>query len=225
MTQRHTSRLSENPLVARVWCSKNITDGTYIATPDCAWDLLAICLADGTRIMMLAGQQTKYLYVPYVANTSAVVISFAASAYLAKLKGDKLVDATVILQNDNLGRFILLGYAFDFPTYDTAEKLVDSMVAAGILKQDDIVASVLEGHPKAMSSRTMQRHFHEVTGISRKTLGKIQRAQQAVKMLQAGTATAAVAAEVGYADQSHLAKDIKKIMGTGTLATGHIHKL
>jgi AraC-like DNA-binding protein len=92
------------------------------------------------------------------------------------------------------------------------------MVGAGILKQDDTVASVLEG-------RTMQRHFHEVTGISRKTLGKIRRAQDAIKMLQAGTATAEVAAEVGYTDQSHLTKDLKKIMGSGTLATNHIHKL
>jgi methylphosphotriester-DNA--protein-cysteine methyltransferase len=118
-----------------------------------------------------------------------------------------------------------LDHAFAFPEYETAEELVSSMVGAGILKQDDVVASVLEGHPKAMSSRTIQRHFHEVTGISRKTLDKIRRAQDAVKMLQAGTASAEVAAEVGYTDQSHLTKDLKKIMGSGTSATDHIHKL
>jgi hypothetical protein len=197
----------------------------YVATPDCAWDLLALKLSDGSRAMMLAGQQTKYLDVPYVANTSAVVISFTASAYLAGLKGDELVDETITLPNDSAGRFILLGHAFEFPEYETAEKLVASMVSARILKQDDVVASVLEGQPKAMSSRTMQRHFHEVTGISRKMLYKIRRAQDAVKMLQAGTATAEVAAEVGYADQSHLTKDLKKIMGSGTSSTDYIHKL
>lgn len=175
--------------------------------------------------MMLAGQQTKYLDVPYTAGTSSVVISFAASAYLAGFKGDELVDATIMLPSDDAGRFILLGHAFEMPDYETAEKLVESMIGAGILKQDDVVASVLEGHPKAMSSRTIQRHFHEVTGISRKALDKIRRAQEAVKMLQAGTATAAVAAEVGYTDQAHLTKDLKKIMGSGTSTTGHIHKL
>jgi hypothetical protein len=225
MTQKHTSRLSASPLIARVWHTQNITDGVYIATPDCAWDLLALQLQDGTRMMMLAGQQTKYLPVPYTAGTSAVVISFTASAYLAGFKGDELVDATIMLPNDTVGRFILLDHAFEFPEYDTAEKLVEAMVSAGILKQDDVVASVLEGRPKAMSSRTMQRHFHEVTGISRKALGKIRRAQDAVAMLQAGTATAEVAAEVGYTDQSHLTKDLKKIMGAGSSATGHIHKL
>lgn len=225
MTQKHTSRTSTSPLIDRVWHSENIEDGTYVATPDCAWDLLALTLSDGTRAMMLAGQQTKYLDVPYTANTSAVVISFAASAYLAGFKGDELVDATIMLPSDDEGRFILLGHAFEFPEYETAEQLVASMVGAGILKQDDVVASVLEGHPQAMSSRTIQRHFHKVTGISRKTLDKIRRAQDAVKMLQAGTATAEVAAEVGYTDQSHLTKDLKKIMGSGTSTTDHIHKL
>lgn len=208
-----------------MWHTENITDGVYIATPDCAWDLLAIQLQDGTRMMMLAGQQTKYLEVPYTAGTSAVVISFTASAYLAGFKGDELVDATIMLPNDDSGNFILLGYALPFPKYKTAEVLVASMINAGILKQDDVVASVLEGHPRAMSSRTMQRHFHEVTGISRKKLDKIRRAQYAVKMLQAGTATVEVAAEVGYTDQSHLAKDLKNIMGSGASATDYIHKL
>lgn len=225
MTQKHISRSSTNPLIDRVWHTENIAAGIYIATPDCAWDLLALQLQDGTRMMMLAGQQTKYLEVPYAAGTSAVVISFTASAYLAGLKGDELVDATMMLPNDGEGRFILLDHSFAFPSYETAEELVKSMVNAGILKQDDVVASVLEGQPKAMSSRTMQRHFHEVTGISRKALNKIRRAQDAVKMLQEGTATAEVAAEVGYTDQSHLTKDLKKIMGSGASATDHIHKL
>jgi hypothetical protein len=225
MTQRHTSRFSTSPLIDRVWHSENITDGVYIATPDCAWDLLALQLQDGTRMMMLAGQQTKYLDVPYTAGTSAVVISFTASAYLAGFKGDELVDATIILPSDDAGHFILLDRTFEIPDYETAEELVKSMVKAGILKQDDAVASVLEGRSRAMSSRTMQRHFHKVTGISRKTLVKIRRAQDAVKMLQAGTATAEVAAEVGYTDQSHLTKDLKKIMGSGASTTGHIHKL
>ena len=225
MSQKHKSRSSTNPLIDRVWHTENLTSGVYVATPDCAWDLLALRFQDGTRAMMLAGQQTKYTDVPYAAGTSAVVISFTASAYLAGLQGDELVDATIMLPNDDAGRFILLGSAFEFPEYDTAEELVASMVGAGILKQDDVVASVLQGRPKAMSSRTMQRHFHEVTGISRKALDKIRRAQDAVKMLQAGTATAEVAAEVGYSDQSHLTKDLKKIMGSGTSVTNHIHKL
>ena len=79
MTQKHTSRLSASPLIDRVWHTENVTDGVYIATPDCAWDLLALKLQDGSRTMMLAGQQTKYLDVPYSAGTSAVVISFIGS--------------------------------------------------------------------------------------------------------------------------------------------------
>ncbi len=225
MTQKHESRSSSHPLVDRVWHTENIEDGVYIATPDCAWDLLSLKLQDGSRMMMLAGQQTKFLEVPYTAGTSAVVISFTASAYLVGTRGDELLDATVMLLNQDAEHFVLLDHTFAFPEYDTAEELVRAMVGVGILKQDDVVASVLNGDPKAMSSRTMQRHFHTVTGIGRKGLQKIQRAQDAVKMLQNGTASAEVAAEVGYTDQAHLTNDLKKIMGTGATKTDHIHKL
>jgi hemin uptake protein HemP len=175
--------------------------------------------------MMIAGQQTKFLNVPYIAGTSAVVVSFSASAYLAGMKGDELLDSTKMLPSTDASHFILLDQIFCFPEYETAEELVQAMVGAGILKQNDIVASVLNGEPRAMSSRTMQRHFHEVTGISHKGLEKIRRAQEAVKLLQAGTASVEVAAEVGYSDQAHLTKDLKNIMGSGTTKTSHIHKL
>jgi len=174
---------------------------------------------------MLAGQQTRFLEVPYEAGTSAVVISFTASAYLVGLKGDELLDLTKILPNMDEDHFTLLDHTFHFPEYETAEELASAMVGTGILKQNDSVASVLNGEPRAMSSRTMQRHFHDVTGISRKGLEKIRRAQEAVKLLQLGTATAEVAAEVGYTDQAHLTKDLKHIMGSGTTKTNHIHKL
>ncbi|HET6746520.1 MAG TPA: helix-turn-helix domain-containing protein [Candidatus Saccharimonadales bacterium] len=225
MTQRHINRPSSHPLIDRVWHTKNIEDGVYVATPDCAWDLLALELEDGSRHMMLAGQQTTFLRVPYRAGTSAVVISFDASAYLAGMKGDELLDATVMLPNMDRDHFVLLGRVFRFPNYDEAEELAQAMVEAGILKQDDVVASILSGEPRAMSSRTMQRHFHDVTGISRKGLEKISRAQEAVKLLQTGTASAEVAAEVGYTDQAHLTKDLKNIMGSGTINTDYIHKL
>lgn len=175
-------------------------------------------------MMMLAGQATEPMEVPYKAGTGAVVISFNASAYLKGIHGDDLLDTARMLPGKD-GGFELLGHTFHFPDYETAERLVDELVGAGILKRDDVVASVLLGEPKAMSSRTMQRHFHSVTGISRKGLEKIQRAQEAVRLLQAGAPTAHVAAETGYADQAHLTKDLKKIMGTGTSSTNHIHKL
>lgn len=128
---------------------------------------------------MLAGQQTKFLEVPYRDRTSAVVISFTASAYLVDMKGDELLDGTIMLPSKDADHFILLDKAFSIPDYDTAETLVRALVGAGIVRQDDIVASVLEGQPKAMSSRTMQRHFHEATGLSHKGLEKIRRAQDA----------------------------------------------
>ncbi len=223
--QKHTDRPSSHPLIDRVWKTKNLEDGVYVATPDCAWDLLVLIFKDGSKRMMLAGQATKSSEVPYEAGTGSVVISFNASAYLAGMEGDKLLDTAILLPNVGDSHFELLDHIFQIPEYENVEELVQAMVGAGILRQDDVVASVLNGEPKAMSSRTMQRHFHEVTGIGKKGLEKIRRAQDAVRMLQAGNSSASVAAETGYTDQAHLTKDLKKIMGTGTTNTANIHKL
>lgn len=145
MTQVHRSRQSEHPLIETVWNSQNTTDGTYIATPDGAWDLIVMIEKDGSRQVMLTGQATKPTMVPYRAGTGSVVISFIPGAYLSHLSGEEAIDLIEMLPNFNETQFNLAERTFDIPSYDTAEQLVERMVAVGILKHDTIIDTVLGG--------------------------------------------------------------------------------
>ncbi len=225
MTQIHTGRKSDNPYVETVWATQNVDDGVYVSTPDGSWDLIVLIQADGTKQMMVTGQATKPMDVPYQKDTSSVVISFAPSAYMPQYPGDTLLDSAEILPNVDADHFQLAGRVFAFPTFDSIETLVDELVTLGILKNDRVVDGLLRGKPIALSERAEQRHFVGTTGMTQKNLAQIQRAQKAVRLLQQGKRPSDVAADTGYTDQPHLAKSLKRIMRTKPSDVDDIHKL
>lgn len=224
MSQIHTRRESSHPLVDTVWTTQNISDGIYSATPDGSWDLIVLIQPDGSKQMMITGQATKPMDVPYQKGTYSVVISFARGAYIPAYAG-KLVDSFEILSNVDAEHFMLCDKPFAFPSYETAEELVEALIDAGLLLADPVIYAANESNTWAASKRSHQRHFAEHTGVSEKSFEQIERAKSAVRQLQDGKTPRNVAADVGYSDQPHLARSLKKIMGVRPSDVDDIHKL
>jgi len=63
------------------------------------------------------------------------------------------------------------------------------------------------------STRQLQRRSTAAFGYGAKTLGRILRMQRALTLLRAGVRSADSAAGAGYADQSHLAREVKDLAG------------
>ncbi|MFI6319456.1 DUF6597 domain-containing transcriptional factor [Nonomuraea sp. NPDC050556] len=63
------------------------------------------------------------------------------------------------------------------------------------------------------SERQLHRRSVGSFGYSPKTLQRIVRFQRALRLARAGVGLAEVAAESGYADQAHLANDVKRLSG------------
>lgn len=223
--QVHTRRDSSHPLIDTVWATKNLEDGVYVATPDGSWDLIVLVQPDGSKSMMLTGQATKPMNVPYKKGTNSVVISFAPGAYTPAYPSKKLVDSFEMLPSKDADHFALADHIFAYPTFEAAEELVEQMIAVGILLADPIVYGASRGVPKASSSRSEQRHFVENTGLRPKDFAQIERAQEAVRQLKKGKKPRDVAADAGFADQPHLAKSLKKIMGARPSDVSNIHKV
>lgn len=224
MSQIHTRRSSSHPLVDTIWTTKNTSDGIYSATPDGSWDLIVLIQPDNSKHMMITGQATKPMDVPYQKDTSSVVISFARGAYIPAYAG-KLVDSFELLTNADAEHFILCGKTFRFPTYETAEELIEALVESGLLLADPVIYSRDESSSWAASKRSHQRHFAKHTGMSEKSFKQIERARSAVRQLQDGKSPRDVAADVGYSDQPHLARSLRKIMGVTPSDVDDIHKL
>jgi hypothetical protein len=224
MTQKHTRRTSEHPWIDIVWQTVCLTDGVYRATPDGSWDLIRSCSPDGTEMVFLTGQATEPVDVPYCEGEHSVVISFAAHVFLAA-DPEVRTGAAIRLLEVQDGTFELDGVVLPLPSFLGAEELVDKMVVAGLLRSDDLVARAFSGRPKAASKRSVQQHFRKTTGITQKDFQLIRRAQEAVRQLKAGHNAADVAIDLGYSDQSHMIKSIRKIMGHLPSNLDTVHKL
>ncbi len=224
MVQKHTHRPSPHPWVDTVWQTVCLSEGVYKATPDGSWDLIRSVAPDGKSFVFLSGQATEPVEVPYLEGESSVVISFAAHVYLA---GDREVRTGAAIRPLEVrsDQFLLDGIALPLPTFQNAESLVDEMIGAGLLLSDDIVAKAFTAKPRAASRRSVQLHFKNTTGITQKDFQLIRRAQDAVRRLKDGENAAAVAVDLGYADQPHMIKSIKKIMGALPSNLEAVHKI
>jgi AraC-like DNA-binding protein len=64
-----------------------------------------------------------------------------------------------------------------------------------------------------LSERQLHRRCRVDFGYGPKTLARVLRMQRAVALARHGTPFAAVAADAGYADQAHLAREVKALAG------------
>lgn len=64
-----------------------------------------------------------------------------------------------------------------------------------------------------LSSRQLQRRSSAAFGYGPKTLHRILRMQRAVALARTGQPFASVAVEAGYADQAHLAREVRALAG------------
>ena len=90
---------------------------------------------------------------------------------------------------------------------------VDRLIRQGILVRDPVVESGIQGHTPDMSIRSLQYRFLQATGLTHKTIQRIERARSAVSLFEQGTPISDTALELGYFDQAHLTNSLKRFIG------------
>src|SRR6185295_13403205 len=100
------------------------------------------------------------------------------------LPGQRMVDRGIERPTPSPRSFWLDQEQLEIPTFDNAEGLVDRLVRRGVLVRDEIVEGIVEGRPRAITPRSVQRHFLQALGLTAKRLQQIQRACRAVELLQ-----------------------------------------
>ncbi|WP_067832080.1 helix-turn-helix domain-containing protein [Actinomadura kijaniata] len=97
------------------------------------------------------------------------------------------------------------------PQADQAAAIVERIMASpSLLRVDQVAASA------GLSTRTLQRVFAEYVGASPKWVLRRARLHEAAARADAGTRVdwAALAVDLGYADQAHLIRDFTATVGT-----------
>jgi hypothetical protein len=201
-----------SPVVESVTHTTFGTDGSTLMQPDGCWDFVVMKTAAGVMVLR-TGLTTAAVSHQFAAGDEILAISFKASSYMSLMPGETMRDEGIILPGIGQDRFWLGTDVLEIPTFETVDRFVDKLLRNSIVEDNRVVASVVSGHPMAMSERTMQRHFLKTTGLTYKAFTQIERARQAIALLQQGRPAADVAFALGYADQPHMIRSLKAIMG------------
>lgn len=177
----------------------------------------------GPSGLMVAGPDTRAHLVP---NHSGCYLSVrfrpGAAGQLFGVPANAMTDTRVPLRE-------LRGSAYEWepPTgLDDLHRLRD-LIRVELRRRDGadpaiptIRRAVAAGTPVpkiaadvGLSERTLRRRSIAAFGYAPKTLQRILRFQRALQLARGGMDLAQVAYECGYADQSHLASDVKELAG------------
>jgi AraC-like DNA-binding protein len=101
----------------------------------------------------------------------------------------------------------------EYPSFDNAETFVERLAKPGVLARDPIVEDTLLRRPPNLSLRSAQRRFLQSTGVTYATFRQIERARYATMLLREGVSILDVVSRLGYFDQAHLTRSLKRFIG------------
>ena len=207
-------RLSDSPLIEKVWRTQSEDSGTFMDQAEIRSEIVVMKYKGKTNVTV-RGPATKARMVDFLwAGAEIFVIVFKPGTFIPHLPPTNLRDHNNLELPEASGRsFWLYGSAWEVPNYENADTFVRRLVHEGLLVHNPVVDAVQQGHTQTLSTRSVQYHFLQATGITHKTLQQIDRAHRAATLLAQGTSILDVVSEAGYFDQPHLTRSLKHFLG------------
>lgn len=206
-------RRSDSPYIQRIWRSRSNSAGEFISMAASTWEIV-VSRYQGSVKLTVRGPETKATPAFCPADVEFFGIHFTPGTLMPQLPPKILMDRQdVNLPEAGSKTFWLNGSAWQFPDFDNAETFVDWLARDDLLLHDPLVGAVLEGEPLEMSLRTVQRRFLQATGLTYGTVHQIKRARFATGLLRQRIPILDVVEQAGYADQPHLTRSLKHLVG------------
>lgn len=213
MTFFFEERASDSPFIAKIWRTQNAQAGDFISLA-ASHSEIVVARVEGQTTIAVRGPETKATTASAPAEGEWFGIVFKLGTFMPALLPRNLMDRRdANLPTASNESFWLDGSAWQIPDFDNADTFVARLVREGLLAHDPIVGAVLQGDQPAFSPRALQYRFVHATGLPHKMIQQIERARQAVALLQRGTSIVDTAYEAGYFDQSHLTNALKRFIG------------
>lgn len=205
-------RVSDSSFVETIWRTRSERAGSFLSRAVSHWEMV-VTKQEGKTTLTIRGPETKAVPAPCPANAEFLGIQFKLGTFMPHLPIKNLVDGAVTLPEATGQSFWLNSSAWQFPDYANAEPFVDKLVREGLLVREPIVDAVLQGQQQEKSLRSVQRHFLQATGLTHSTIRQIERARQAADLLEQGISILDTVEQIGYADQAHLTRSLKRFVG------------
>ena len=201
-----------SPLVEETWHTRSEAEESFISVAASHWEMV-VTRRWGAGRLTLRGPETKATTVPIPQEAEFFGIEFSLGTFMPSLEPGQLVDQSLTLPPATSTSFWLNGVAWELPGPDYADIFVDRLVRSGLLVHDPVASAALQGDVKGLSRRSVERRVSRATGLTRGAISQIRRAEMAVELLTRGLPALDVAHLVGYADQPHLTRSLKRFVG------------
>jgi AraC-like DNA-binding protein len=205
-------RSSDSPYIEKVWRGHVEADYQPVCPADVRWNLL-FTQYQGQAKVSVEGPTTQSIMKNNFEGAEFLVIKFRLGIYMPALPVGHLLNGDQFLPLASSKTFWLQGSSWQLPDFENVETFVDRMVREELLAVEPVVDEVLKEQPQDISSRTVRRRFLHSTGLTHKAIQQIERAQQAAALLGQGVSIADATYELGYADQPHLTRSLKRFLG------------
>lgn len=206
------TRESDSPYIERVWTSHSEHGGHFVSAAESRWEVVIARLC-GVTTLFVRGPESRATNATCPPTGEWLGIRFRLGTFLRGLPPRVLRDATIPMPASSTKSSWILGTTFENPTMDNVEPFVARLVRARLLTRDPIVAQPVDHWPAFCSTRTLQRRFARIVGLTPNQVTQIDRARHASVLLSEGCSIAGAVSKAGYYDQPHLTRNLTKWMG------------
>lgn len=205
-------RFSDSPYVRCVWRGRTsgAEDMTSVATSN--WEIV-FWEDRGVMRAGVRGPETRASTFDITGDSESFGITFVHGASMPHLPPGRLVDGEVQSPRVGARTFVLGGQEWEIPDFENAEQFVERLVRSGMLIRDPLVDETVRGVVAAVGARSVQRRVSAATGLTQGAIRQIERARQAAVLLGEGSMPVDVTHRVGYYDQPHLARSLRRFIG------------
>lgn len=205
-------RPSDSPLIDCVWRGHSTGAGRLNSIASSHWHLVVSGVGDEISVIV-HGAESRPVATSLPAGGSWIGIRCRLGVMIHDVPIPNLVDTELVLPGASHRSFWWKGGTWECPTYENAEGLVTRLAREDLIGRDTLIERAMHDGGDDVSLRTLQRRFRVATGQTCRAVRQIEQARQAAVRLREGAAPAAVATELGYYDQPHLTRAMRRYLG------------
>jgi AraC-like DNA-binding protein len=204
--------LLNSPIVDKIWRTRSEPVESFASVAITHWQMV-VTKAKGLAYLTVRGPETRATIVPIPEDAEFFGVQFRLGTFQSVLPVDQLVDNELTLPGAGSRSFWMNGSAWEYPTFDNVDVFLRRLMRKGLVARDLVVEDALQGRQTDLSLRSVQRHIRHATGLTHTVIKQIERAHEAVALLEAGVTILDVVERAGYADQPHLTRALRRFIG------------
>lgn len=201
-----------SPIAEKIWRTRSEPVESFTSVAATHWEMV-VTKHDGRSSLTVRGPETRATMMAIPADTEFFGVQFRLGTFMPDLSVDRLVDGSLTLPAATRRSFWLNGSAWEVPTFENADVFLRRLVRKGLVARDSIVEDALRRRRRDLSPRAVQRRIRRTTGLTQVLITQIERAHQAVVLLDGGATILDVVERGGYADQPHITRSLRRFIG------------